>query len=128
MTNLLFEYDRSYDPSMPVATVTIRKIQSPHQRTLTAIIDSGADVTMIPRKELQALQIPQSTWAQLRGVAGISYRVPVYTVGLAIGSVAVGAVRVVGDTQNQPMILGRDVLNLLVLTLNGLAGMVEISD
>jgi hypothetical protein len=37
-------------------------------------------------------------------------------------------IQVVGDTEGEEAILGRDVLNQLIVTLNGLASVVEISD
>ncbi|HXF64875.1 MAG TPA: hypothetical protein VNK95_24830 [Caldilineaceae bacterium] len=49
-------------------------------------------------------------------------------VSLRIGRQVQREVEVVGDTEYQEVILGRNVLNHYIVTLNGLAGVVEISD
>ncbi len=51
-----------------------------------------------------------------------------YEITLEIGGLFIPKLQVVGDKQNQQMILGRDVLNNLIVTLNGLAGVVEVAD
>lgn len=61
------------------------------------------------------------------GVSGISYRVPMYIVALKIGVIDIFGIRAIGDRQNQDMIIGRDVLNQLIVTLNGLAQVVKLS-
>ena len=63
----------------------------------------------------------------LRGITGMGYQVGVYEVTLEIGGFFLPKLQVVGDKQNQQMILGRNVLNDLIVTLNGLAGVVEIA-
>lgn len=50
-----------------------------------------------------------------------------YRVSLQVGPYRASRLTVVADRQNQQMILGRDVLNQMIVTLNGLAGVVELS-
>lgn len=123
-----FEYDKDYHPAMPLIEVNVKPVGSKDGLALTALVDSGADATMIPEAHLKQLGVSRSGWANMRGVAGISYRVPVYIVSLSIGQMRIGAIRVAGDRQNTQMILGRDVLNQFVVTLNGLAFTVEVSE
>ena len=62
----------------------------------------------------------------MRTVTGARTLVDVYTVALAIGPHTFPHVRVAADKQNDMVVLGRDVLNHLILTLNGLASSTEI--
>jgi hypothetical protein len=57
---------------------------------------------------------------------GESQVADIYLVSLRIGSHLLGAVRVVAGLEGEEIILGRNVLNQLVVTLNGLASTVEI--
>jgi hypothetical protein len=64
----------------------------------------------------------------LRGTAQQRIQVDQYWVWLRIGGHIPLYIQAVGDTQGEEAILGRDVLNQLIVTLNGLASVVEISD
>ena len=58
------------------------------------------------------------------------HRTPVhlYVVSLQVGDFRQAVMRVVGGAECEEAILGRDVLNQLIVILNGLASVVEISD
>lgn len=64
----------------------------------------------------------------MRDASGLSYVVDMYETALRVGGFTVPKVYAVADRQNGEMILGRDVLNYFVVTLNGLAQTTEISD
>ncbi len=51
-----------------------------------------------------------------------------YLVAFRVGPFNHQAMKVVGNRQSNDVLLGRDVLNQLIVTLNGLANVVEISD
>lgn len=123
-----FEYDTDYDPAMPNVDITIVKPGTYEERTVVAVIDSGADATFIPERLLKQLKISQTGWVSVRGVAGFSYRVPTYIALLKIQELPIGFVRVGGDQHSNHVILGRDVLNQFIVTLNGLANVVTLSD
>lgn len=63
----------------------------------------------------------------MRGVSGIGLSVEVFLVSLQIGPIILKGVRVIGDRHGNELIVGRNVLNQLIVTLDGLAGEVEIS-
>lgn len=50
-----------------------------------------------------------------------------YLAVIQIGPFQVHGIRILADQEGGEAILGRDVLNQLVVTLNGLANMVEVS-
>jgi hypothetical protein len=62
-----------------------------------------------------------------RGSSGISYSVAIYAISLKVGPFEHTAVEVIGNQQSDDVILGRDVLNQMIVTLNGLANVVELS-
>lgn len=93
---------------------------------LVALIDSGADGCIVPARYLKAIDAEHVRKARMRGVAGISYVVDLYVVIVHIGDIEIAA-RVAADANGDELIIGRNVLNQLVVTLNGLAGVTEIS-
>jgi hypothetical protein len=124
---LTFNYDTSYEPAMPVATVTLlHPDKSNLQTECTALIDSGADGTMMPLALLDQFNAPLIGDGHMRGIFGIGELVDIYLVRLQIGSHFTGGVRVVATSNELEPIIGRDVINHFVVTLNGLANTVEI--
>jgi predicted aspartyl protease len=122
-------YDPSFEPAMPVVTVRLRSLypNSPEIEYL-ALIDSGSDGTMIPLTVLTQMNARQVSEGIIRGVTGHRQVVALYEVLIQIGSLALGKFQVVALEDGSDLILGRDVLNQLIVTLNGLAQVVEISD
>ncbi len=127
MSIYTFDYDTAFDPAFPVVEVELRGLGLDNGAMLTALVDSGADGTLVPLNILQQIGIAQSGWVRMKGIGGISRRIPVYLLQLSIGSLSIGTIRVGGDRLNEQMILGRNVLNQMIVTLNGLANIVEIS-
>ena len=123
-----FEYDRAYDPAIPVAGVEIRRANNIPGLHLNVIIDSGADATIIPVHFLEQIKARKAGRSWMRGVAQNRVMVERYLIWLQIDGHRRMNLKVVGDTVGEEAILGRDVLNHLIVTLNGLASTVEISD
>ncbi len=123
----LSHYNTTYQPSLPVVEITVgHSTQEQQQIVLKAMVDSGADGTMVPLRSLKHIGATQAGWTQLRAISGFSYRAPVYIVRLSFGATPIDLFRVAGDKQNEMMILGRDVLNLFVVTLDALGLVVKI--
>jgi len=92
------------------------------------LVDSGADGTIAPLHILKQIQARRVDTVNMRPLRGPVYRVDIYEVELQIGSFRVPQGTGSGRSQNEGMILGRNVLNQFIVTLNGLASMVEISN
>lgn len=122
---LTFDYNRGYDPAMPMLEVTLKNQVNDRGINLVAIVDSGADATMILRQYLETIQARISDQRMMRGVVGNATPVLIYSVWLEVGSVLQKRLDVVG-TQLPEAIIGRDVLNDLVTTLDGLSQTVQI--
>lgn len=122
------EYDhRNFDPAMPILDIGLSR---PGARTpalfVEAQIDTGADGTLIPIHLLESIDAPAAGAAFLRGVTGHRQQVDYHVVTLYVGDLRIYAVRAVGLTEGDTVILGRDVLNQLDLTLRGPAEVLEI--
>ena len=114
---------------MPVVEVTLENVETGTQgEKLTAIVDSGADGCILPLKYLDAIGSESIRKTQMVGVAGIGVQVEMHLLILHLGSLTVYGVEAVADKQNGEAIIGRNVLNQLVVTLNGIAGVTEITD
>jgi predicted aspartyl protease len=124
-----YEYDSAYHGSArPVVEASISKLgKRENTFTLTALIDSGADATMIPIRVLKHIGTRQARQRRMTDASGLSYIVDIYEVVVQIGSFTVPKVYAIADRNNSEVTIGRDVLNHLIITLNGLAYTVEIS-
>ncbi|MEW5988680.1 MAG: retroviral-like aspartic protease family protein [Chloroflexota bacterium] len=121
------DYNSNYHPPMPVVEIWVSSLENPGEGVaLTALVDSGSDTTFIPITHLQTLKAERVRKARVRGIRGGSYSVDMYMVKIVIGPYELFGVRAVGDKQGE-VILGRNVLNELIVTLNGLAHEVVLS-
>jgi predicted aspartyl protease len=91
------------------------------------LVDSGADGTIAPLRRLKQIQARRVDTVNMRPMRGPTFRVDLYEVELQIGVFRIPRALVVADPQNEGVILGRNVLNPFIVTLNGLANVVEIS-
>ena len=127
MSLCTYSYDTTYRPPMPVVDV---QFQSPGRtllmQTFSALLDSGADGTLIPLDVLEASGARCVGEARLRGITGVGIMADVYLLNIRVGPHWVRGIRVVAVPLHAEIILGRNVLNHLVITLNGLAGVTEL--
>lgn len=65
-----YPYDRSYDPPIPVCDVTL-VVPTTHRRVeLSAIVDTGADGTIVPIRYLRRIEARRAFEAGLRSQWG----------------------------------------------------------
>lgn len=107
--SIRFYYDNSFVPAMPVAEITVRHREK--QLRLRALIDSGADGTMIPYRLLQEINAPYQDQLKLRGITGESEIVDTYLVVIDIGPYTVYGIQAVAIGDYEEAIIGRDVMN-----------------
>jgi predicted aspartyl protease len=120
-------FDETKSPSMPVMDV---KVIEPSSGVtvgpLSALVDTGADGTLVPkhlREDMGAIPIGRGL---LRWLWDESRHVQIYLVRLEIGPHVLRGVHVAGIPNSKDFILGRNVLNHFVFTVDGPAGVIEI--
>lgn len=121
-----FDYDNNFIPAMPIAQIVVRHREK--QVRLSALLDSGADGTMIPRRILQEINAPYQEQLVMRGVTGESEIVDTYLVVIEIGPYTTYGIQAIFIGDYEEAIIGRDVMNNLVITLDGLAQETIIAD
>lgn len=122
-----YEYDQTYDPPMPIVEIGLTVLgRTDAETTVTALIDSGSDGTLIPIDILEAIGARYLDKARIRSILGNSQAVNLYLVSLRLGQQQIHAARVVAIAAGDEIILGRNVLNELVIILNGPASVTEI--
>ena len=121
------EYDSGYDPAMPVIEIQIRRRADQPAITLTAIVDSGADATLIPLRYLRQLQARKGQTKWLSGTAGGRYEVDLFTLSVQVGQHTPHYLDVVGTEHQDEVIVGRDLLNQFIVTLNAPGHTVDMS-
>jgi predicted aspartyl protease len=123
------DYDnQNYDPAAPVVPIGVSKLGgSEPSLSLDALIDSGADATMLPIDILQSVGARYLTTRQMKTLGDYAVVVETYLVTVRVGPFTFPGVEVIASAEGGEVIIGRDVLNQMVVTLNGLANVVEMS-
>lgn len=122
-----YDYNSEYHPSMPMVELSIGLPSADAVFELRGIVDSGADATIVPVRYLLQLGARRSRKAFMRGITGSGTLVDLYPVSLQLGLFRQDFIEVVGVAEGDELIIGRDILNYLSVTLNGPAAVVEVS-
>ncbi len=125
---LRFRYNKSERPPAPYIVLEIapagRSRKSIRRR---AKLDSGASLTVIPANLRERWRIPPSGTVKVRAYNGQESMRPIYLVDVIIGSRQFQNIEVT-TTQRRNILLGRDIMNKLRITLDGTQEIVEIHD
>ena len=119
------DYNQSIDPPAPfISIVVAHPLRSTSEQQVMAKIDSGADITALPMNVVQQLNLPTNHFLEIAGYDNQVVSLPVYDTRLTLAHIRV-RLETVAISENHA-ILGRDVLNLLRLMLDGPALTLEI--
>lgn len=111
-------YNRAYQPPFPQLQVMFR-FEDQRVGPFSALLDSGADVTLVPESILEESGAWQGEIAYLRSQFGEVQPVRLYLVTVQVESTILPGIYVVGHDTSDEIILGRDVLNKIPLFLDG---------
>ncbi len=115
-----YPYRRNSHPPAPVIEVTfISAAERLQTEPLSAAVDTGADGTLVPIQYLDEIHAPATVEMPVHGPWSDSRRVMLYLVDMQIGDLFLPDMEVVGDLSGHEVVLGRDVLNHLRITLDG---------
>jgi predicted aspartyl protease len=107
-------YDTSYRPPAPVVPVGVAGAGS-DRVMVPMLVDTGADVTLLPAETVRRLQLPRVDTVVVSGFGGAKLTAAVHAATLTLGGTQLVA-RVVASDE---AILGRDVLARFELELDG---------
>ncbi len=109
-------YDAQRTPPAPILPLRVGVPRGEATVAVVALVDSGADMTVLPQAVVRQIGLPAIGEITVRGVGGASRRVPLYAAQVE----APGVSRVIEVTGlGQEALLGRDLLNGWVVTLDG---------
>lgn len=122
-----YDYNVDYVPAAPVCQIYL----GPGGGEATfgpygALIDSGADISIIPMSYLRRISAPLIGRDRARSVWGDSRSVGVYAVSFKLEGLQIKTLRVLADEQGDEIVIGRTVLNRLKIILDGWASVVDI--
>lgn len=120
-----FPYSKRYEPPAPVIEVTI--FTGYGEAQIDVLIDSGADVSMLPAELLQSINARFIEKHRAVPLFGRPYTVDLYAVNMRVGGYEIHAVEVIALKGNDEPLIGRNVLNHLIVTLDGIGGITEVS-
>jgi predicted aspartyl protease len=124
-----FPYDDTYSPPVPVCQVSFSVARTGRSvGPLGAILDTGADGTLVPQRHLDAIGARRVMETGLRSQWGERRVVVLYLVTLHIGEFELPGTYVVGDEQSDEIVLGRNVLNRLKIWLDGPENISRLSE
>ncbi len=107
-------------PPIPSLMVRLRFVSGDAFAPLnSALVDTGADVTLVPASLLDPLQTGEMYIARLRSHWGEWRSVKVFLVDLEVEDQIYPAVEVIADESGSAILLGRNFLNRLILLLDG---------
>jgi hypothetical protein len=122
----MIPYAKTKFPPFPILNIAFSVPGEGPQTELTpALIDTGSDFTLIPEKWLQEIDAPRSRPARVRGLWSAYQEVTLFLVdihlkiGVLPGVEVVRVMKSEGIFENEEIVLGRNVLNLLILLLEG---------
>lgn len=122
-----YAYDPAYNPAMPVIEIRLIALDSGQRsQPVLAVVDSGADSSMMPVDLLDEIRALSVGTAVMSGIWGERRIVNTYLVTVQAGNHLIRGVRVAAVPAEMEAIVGRNILNAIALTLNGPAHTVEI--
>ena len=118
--NASFPHHTNYFPPIPALSLILRAPDSNRlQGPIPAIIDTCADITLVPLTILELIGAPEIDEVRLRSHWGGTTTATTYLIDIQLGADTLPAVEAVGDLYGDTVLLGRNVVNKLVLLIDG---------
>jgi len=119
-----FPYDAGKNPPMPVMPVRVGTVRGVWSSAVpSSIVDTGADITVIPARLAGDLRLATSGEVQVRGATGGTVRARLFTATVDVAGYEV-TLPVVG--LGRELIIGRDIINRFTVVLRGPERVLEV--
>ena len=120
-------YDTAYPLPFPSFPLKIRQVEgSQSTDTVQALVDTGADGTLVPVSLLITIGAEEIYTTRMRSHWGEWRAVKIYLVDLEIEGALFSGIEVIADSVGDTVLLGRNILNKLVLLLDGPRHQVDV--
>ena len=125
---MMFPYDSDFSPPAPVLEITVHHPKTAGLETgVRAQLDPGSDISVLPESTARAIGLQRDGELEVEGYDGLVARMPLYVVTLEVAGEMLPPMSVVVMPRSLA-ILGRDILNHFILTLNGKDLTFELKD
>ncbi len=115
-----YNYNRQIIPPAPFAHVTIeRPVSDGTTVEVPGQIDSAADITAIPWRVVEELQLVQFGEQSVGGFGGYTLELPTFLIQIGLRGQPLRPVKVLASRDESFVLLGRDVLNHHQFVLDG---------
>jgi len=111
-------YNKKFRPSAPIVRTKIIKPEGRGVKEVNALIDSGASLSVIPETIVTKLGLIPQTTVKVKGWDGSESEEDAYYVNVIFETNQFDLIKVLATKRNFALI-GRDILNQLILLLNG---------
>ncbi len=129
MPSVRFRYAADTPPAPAVLLDVIHPLTGVVLRAgLSALVDTGADQTVVPAERFATLGLAPDGEEQVKGYDGVATTRLTYLVRVAIRTLPPVNLSTIALDDVPYVILGRDVLNRYTIILNGPAGRLTVSD
>ncbi len=124
-----FPYNIDYFPPAPAVDIFLGKADESFKiGPLSALVDSGADGTVVPARYLGEFQAEIADRKIIRSHWGEARIVSIYLLDVGIAGVRLPAIEIVADELSVDILIGRNILNKLRVFLDGPKQTIEISE
>lgn len=114
-------YAEAYTPPAPILPIAFSAPEaSARTPPVPGFVDTRADATIVPLGQLESINARATVEMSLRSYWGEARVVTLSIVDVHLSGVTLPGIEVVGDDQASEVVIGRDVLNRLHLSLDGL--------
>jgi len=120
-------YDSKYTPPIPILPIILHNPKNGQSINCeTAYLDTGADGTVVPQALLEELGVEQAYTKSMRSQWGERRDVSIYSIDVDVDGEYLSAIDVVGDEMGDELLLGRNILNRLIILLDGFKNQTDV--
>jgi len=122
-------YNADYSPAVPILQVVFGYgSEHPWLGPFKAIVDTGADATILPESIARQLRAVPLNPGQLETQWGDVHPVTLYLLDIQVDNLQLPGVVTAGDAETDEIVLGRNVLNKLAIFLDGPEQQTDVLD